>query len=292
MLNLQDAKQGLFKAIQKRKFQEAVEFYNIAIAQDPGDPSLRLIGADLYQNLGMKHLAVGELRQAMNLFIEAGKKSQAISCAEKIRALSPVDYDILELLAKLYKEANNDEKAAYYYGEYINHLIKTGRVNDAKKIILRVKNDGLERYLQGKYNFLLSDTQVQNILAEISKESNYPAFFALLRKEIARSERYQREFSLILIEFDKVLVHDKKTHMLDILKKSLRESDMYSIGYRWVFIILPETNKYGVEAVLNRIKERLDSSMGGRKFYIASFPEDGRDVKELIVSSLKYRVYY
>ncbi|MEO0238644.1 MAG: hypothetical protein ABIM45_01805 [candidate division WOR-3 bacterium] len=290
MLNLQDVKKGLFRAIQKKNFQEAMEFYHIAVNQQADDPSLRLIGADIYLNMGMKQLAVGELRQAFNLFLEAGKKSQAISVAEKIRALTPNDMEILEILGRLYKELNNDEKAAVYYGEFINQLIKAGKVNDAKKFLLRMKNEGLEKYLLGKYQFLLSDTQVQNILAEISKEPNYPAFFALMRKEIARSERYQREFSIILIEFDKILVQDKKVQILEIFKKMLRESDMYSIGYRWIFIILPETNKYGLEAVLNRLKGKIDEMFATKRFYISNYPEDGKDVKELIISALKYRV--
>ena len=290
MLNLQDVKRGLFRAIQKKNFHEAMEYYNIAVNHQSDDPSLRLIGADIYLNIGMKQLAIGELRQAFNLFMESGKKSQAVSVAEKIRALSPSDTEILEILGRLYKELNKEEKAAFYYGEYINHLIKMGKVNDAKKFLLRVKNEGLEKYLLGKYQFLLSDTQVQNILAEISKEPNYPAFFALMRKEIARSERYQREFSIILIEFDKILVQDKKTQILEIFKKMLRESDMYSIGYRWVFIILPETNKYGLEAVLNRLRDKIDKIFTSKHYYVANYPEDGKDVKELIISSLKYRV--
>jgi hypothetical protein len=31
MLNLQDVKKGLFRAIQKKNFQEAIEFYHIAV---------------------------------------------------------------------------------------------------------------------------------------------------------------------------------------------------------------------------------------------------------------------
>ncbi len=291
MRNLQDVKKDLFRAVQRKSFQEALEYYHIAVNQQTDDPSLRLIGADIYLSMGMRQLAVGELRQAFNLYLQAGRKPQAIACAERIKALSPGDLEILETLAKLYREMNNEEKAAGYYGEYINELIKTGRVNDARKIIQRVRNDGLEKHILGKYQFLLSDTQVQNLLAEISKESNYPAFFALMRKEIARSERYQREFSIILIEMDKVLVQDKKAQLLEILKRVLRESDMYSIGYRWLFLILPETNKYGLEAVLNRLKEKMNAFFGAKRYYVANYPEDGKDVKELIVSALKYRVF-
>ncbi|HOK22786.1 MAG TPA: hypothetical protein PKU94_02465 [Candidatus Hydrothermia bacterium] len=291
MRNMQDVKKELYKSIQKRNFQEALEYYHMAVNHQSEDPSLRLVGADIYLSMGMKQLAIGELRKAFELYLGSGKKTQALACAEKIKGLSPDDLDILETLAKLYKELNNEEKAASYYGEYIARLVKMGKINDARKIIQRVKNDGLEKYIQGKYQFLLSDTQVQSLLGEISKESNYAAFFALMRKEIARSERYQREFSIILIEMDKVLIQDKKAQLLEIFKRVLRESDMYSIGYRWLFIILPETNRYGLEAVLNRMMEKMDTLFGSKKFYVASYPEDGKDVKELIVSALRYRVF-
>jgi tetratricopeptide (TPR) repeat protein len=291
MQNFQNSRVGLLKAIQKKNYREALEYYNEAVQQNFEDPSLRLVGADIYLNLGMKQLAVGELRQAMNLYLDQGKKAQAITCAEKIRVQTPDDLEILEILAQLHKDINNEEKAAYYYGELINELIKRGEINNARKILQRVRNAGLERYILGKYQFLLTDSQVQALMAEISKEPNYPAFFALLRKEIARSERYQREFSINLIEFDKVLVQDKKMQLLEIFKRSLRESDMYSVGYRWIFVILPETNKYGLESVVNRLKERLGNTFGNKKIYISNYPEDGKDVKELIISALKYRVY-
>ena len=93
-----------------------------------------------------------------------------------------------------------------------------------------------------------------------------------------------------MIEFDKILVQDKKAQILEIFKKMLRESDMYSIGYRWVFVILPETNKYGLEAVLNRLKDSIDKMFTSKRYYVANYPEDGKDVKELIISALKYRV--
>jgi len=282
---------SLLKAVQKKNYREALDYYMEAVQQRYDDPSLRLIGAEIYLNLGMKELAIGELRQAMNLFLESGKKAQAITCAEKIRSLAKEDLEILETLAKLYKSVGNDERAANYYGEYVSELIKRGELNNAKNVFQRIRNDGLEKYIVGKYQFLPSDSQVQMLLAEISKESNYPAFFALMRKEIARSERYQREFSIILIEFDKVLVQEKKVQLLDVLKRYLRESDMYSVGYRWVFIILPETNKYGLESVVNRLKEKIETTFGSKKIYVANYPEDGREVKDLVTSALKYRVF-
>ncbi|MEO0247794.1 MAG: hypothetical protein ABIM31_01775 [candidate division WOR-3 bacterium] len=290
MPNSQNARVNLLKALQKKNYREALEYYNEAVQINFEDPSLRLVGADIYLNLGMKQLAIGELRQAMNLYLESGKKAQAITCAEKIKVLTPSDLEILELLAQLYRDINNEERAAQYYGELINELVKKGELNNARKMLQRVKNAGLERHILGKYQFLLSDSQVQALMGEISKEPNYPAFFALLKKEIARSERYQREFSIILVEFDKVLVQDRKAQLLEVLKRSLRESDMFSIGYRWIFIILPETNKYGLESVVNRLKERL-STFGTKKFYVSNYPEDGKEVKDMILNALRYRVY-
>ncbi|MEO0236570.1 MAG: hypothetical protein ABIM02_07620, partial [candidate division WOR-3 bacterium] len=73
MPNLQNARVNLLKALQKKNYREALEYYNEAVQINFEDPSLRLIGADIYLNMGMKQLAIGELRQAMNLYLESGK---------------------------------------------------------------------------------------------------------------------------------------------------------------------------------------------------------------------------
>jgi diguanylate cyclase (GGDEF)-like protein len=94
----------------------------------------------------------------------------------------------------------------------------------------------------------------------------------LIQREIERSERYKKSFSVIMMDIDNFKqVNDRHGHLAgdqllkmlaQILLDSIRHTD--EVG-RWggeEFIVLcPETNMNGASSLANKIHQRLDSSV-------------------------------
>jgi len=290
--NPQAEKRKLINLFYKKDFEKALELYTSLLSYFIDDPDFRKLGGDIYFNLGMTQAAVGEYRQALNLYQKENKLNQALAVAEKIKNLDKEDSEIFQTLGELYLQQNKKQKSAQNFGEYLRRLFKNGESGKANRVLRKIRENGLEEYLSSQFGFVLSKQELNRILEDISKEKIYVAFFALLKKELARAERYKREFSIILSECDRILNQDERMRLKGVCQKTLRESDIYSLGSRWFFIILPETNKYGAEGAVNRLKKQLKATNIGVQFYVASYPTDGTEVKELIVTALRYRIPY
>ncbi len=122
-----------------------------------------------------------------------------------------------------------------------------------------------------------------------------------LKKEIIRSERYNKVFSIIMIDVDNFKKYnDKFGHqkgdallkkVVSKIKKNLRKIDtIYRFGGDEFVILLPETDKEGAKKVTKKIKEEIERmkiktdeetkiiiSTG-----IATFIKDGKKTKELL----------
>lgn len=122
-----------------------------------------------------------------------------------------------------------------------------------------------------------------------------------LQKEIVRSERYNKSFSIIMIDVDNFKKYnDKFGHQKgDLLlkkitkkiKDNLRKVDsIYRFGGDEFIVILPETDKKGAEKFCERIKKEIakieikakDRIQITISTGIATFPEHGKKPKELI----------
>jgi diguanylate cyclase (GGDEF)-like protein len=94
----------------------------------------------------------------------------------------------------------------------------------------------------------------------------------LLQREIERSDRYKKDFSVIMMDIDNFKqVNDRHGHLAgdellkmfaQILLDTIRHTD--EVG-RWggeEFVVLcPETNMNGASSLANKIRQRLDSSL-------------------------------
>ncbi len=125
-------------------------------------------------------------------------------------------------------------------------------------------------------------------------------------EEIHRSERHDLIFSIAMFDIDDFkLFNDKEGHLAgdDVLKKvastahgCLRANDILSrFGGEEFLVIMPQTNKDEALAVAERIRTTIKESVRDRwekfpKPYItvsagiSSYPEDGKDINELIKS--------
>ena len=135
---------------------------------------------------------------------------------------------------------------------------------------------------------------------------NFRWLMQLLEKEIARSKRYQKEFSIIMIDIDRFkTINDTYGHLVgndalvafaNLIKSSVRNIDVVGrYGGEEFLIILPESDAQQALVVLERLKNNLTQTkitsphLGERvelslKFSagVAAFPRNTKNLKELI----------
>ena len=141
---------------------------------------------------------------------------------------------------------------------------------------------------------------------EITGCLNFRSIMGVLENEIARSKRYQKNFSIIMIDIDQFKrINDEYGHLAgndavvafaNILKNNIRNIDIVGrYGGDEFVIVLPESDSRHALAVLERIKSgfsqtkiisphveatkelTLHFSAG-----VAVFPRNAKDLKELI----------
>jgi diguanylate cyclase (GGDEF)-like protein len=135
---------------------------------------------------------------------------------------------------------------------------------------------------------------------------NFRSTMELLEKEIARSQRYQKQFSMAMIDIDDFKSkNDEYGHQAgndilvafaNVIKKSLRSIDSVGrYGGEEFIIILPETDAQHALVVLERIRNNLEQTKITSSHFdaaeevtlkfsagIAVFPHNAKDLKELI----------
>ena len=174
------------------------------------------------------------------------------------------------------------------------------RVWGKERIILLAIEDITERKdLEEKLKTLASHDELTGCV-------NFGSLMELLEKEIVRSRRYQKQFSVIMIDIDDFKrKNDEYGHqagndilvaLVNIIKNSLRSIDSVGrYGGEEFVVILPETDAQHALVVLERIRSKLEQTKITSphldkvkeitlKFSagVAVFPHNGQDLKELI----------
>ncbi len=135
---------------------------------------------------------------------------------------------------------------------------------------------------------------------------NYRSIMKLLENEIARSKRYQKQFSIVMIDIDHFKgINDEHGHLAgndalvaftNVLEHSVRTADIVGrYGGDEFIIVLPESDSQHASVVLERIRNNLDQTKitslhveNAKELTlqfsagIAVFPHNAKDLKELI----------
>lgn len=115
-------------------------------------------------------------------------------------------------------------------------------------------------------------------------------FYARLKEEIARSERYRHFFSLILIHLRRTPA-DSTQNLLDRLKILGRQINavlsrgtdlIANLERSQLVVILPETDSSGAEVVLERYRAVLDVEERPACYEVVSFPRDASNLEMLL----------
>ncbi len=289
---LAQKKREVLKLFYARNFIRALQIYEEILVYIEADPEMRKVGGDLYLATGNMSLALGEYRKALELWMDQANYERARVIAQKIGSLAPDDLDVHTTLAEIYMKKGETERAAQEMTKYVDKALKQGKKDLAKFMLERIRKRGLVDYLPDRYKQMLGiNKDVEVYYQKLMEEEKIKDFNLFLRKEIARGNRYNRNFSIILIhrDRDKPFNPLEKSTIEDILTEALREADIFIIGERWVFILLPETNKYGSMRVLERLKEVLNQQFLDLRFFLSNFPDDGLSDKELLRKALSFQ---
>ncbi len=150
-------------------------------------------------------------------------------------------------------------------------------------------------------------TQTLSITDGLTGAYNYRFLVDTLRKEIGRADRFREQFSIIMLDVDGLKEYnDTHGHLrgsavirsvAQIVSQKLRSIDMLcKYGGDEFVVVLPRTPRKGAALAAERIRAAIDKhGFPGEKITgnitasmgIASFPEDGGTVAELISSSDK-----
>jgi diguanylate cyclase (GGDEF)-like protein len=151
----------------------------------------------------------------------------------------------------------------------------------------------------------LEETERSAVTDPLTGLYNRRFFRSTFEREVRRGHRYGVMLSLIMLDLDGFKrVNDEYGHLFGdlvlrrvakLVRRAIREPDTASrYGGEEFAIILPETDRLGSYAVAERIRRRVESAFakrptGGRSVAmtisggIASYPEDGTDLTELLL---------
>lgn len=170
--------------------------------------------------------------------------------------------------------------------ELINRSIEKIRLIEENRTLLaqlRYKNDAL-----AENNKKLSE---MDILDRESGLYNMQYFLEAFERELARSRQFNRQFSVLLVDFSPYMPPDDKQHaktnavhgLGQYIKEHLRRTDLLARFSETEFaVLLPETPKDGAQSVANKLDHIAIKFWSRRpeiemKKGLATFPEDGRD---------------
>lgn len=173
------------------------------------------------------------------------------------------------------------------------------KTNHTQLILLAIEDITERRGLEAKLEILASHDELTGCL-------NFRAATEFLENEILRSQRYQKQFSAVMIDIDDFKkTNDAYGHLAGndilasfaaVIKNSLRSIDMVGrYGGEEFLVVLPETDAQHAQVVLERIRHNLAQAKvisthlkagtgvalefsGG----IAVFPHTAKDLKGLI----------
>ena len=132
-----------------------------------------------------------------------------------------------------------------------------------ERILVHVKKGIKQRDLILRVKELERLSLLEPITEEIQEVIfNIMFFRRCLRQEIKKARRHHHPFSLLLIQMpDKRKVNDRfesfYTELVRIVKKHTREEDMVGKNNGEIGILLPETDRTGSEALVQRLSELI-----------------------------------
>ena len=171
--------------------------------------------------------------------------------------------------------------------------------NHTQLILLAIEDVTDYKKAEEKLKILASHDELTGCL-------NFRSIMEVIENEIIRSRRYQKKFSIIMIDIDQLkVINDEYSHtagndaliaFADVIKNSVRNIDVIGrYGGDEFIVILPETDSQNALVALERIKlglnqtkifspqvKNLNKVILTFSAGIAVFPDNAKNLKELI----------
>ncbi len=173
------------------------------------------------------------------------------------------------------------------------------KFNHTELILLAIEDITEHKALEEKLKILASHDELTGCV-------NFRSIMERLENEIARSKRYKKDFSILMIDIDHFkLINDEYGHLAgndalavfaNVVKNSVRSIDTVGrYGGEEFLIVLPESESQQALVVIERIRSNLRQTkitsphLKKEKEFtvqfsagIAVFPHNAKDLKELI----------
>lgn len=187
--------------------------------------------------------------------------------------------------------------------KYIEKLKSELAIKD--KTISDLKRN-LEKIIEEKTSALRQANEKLSLLASIDPLTecfNRREFDLKLLNEVERSNRYNREFTLAMIDIDEFKqLNDEKGHafgdrvlkvIAKIFSSNLRKTDVIArFGGDEFVLILPETHPKKAMEICDRLRTIIEEAFKAERkvtasFGLASFPQSGNKASEILENADK-----
>ncbi|KAA0888977.1 GGDEF domain-containing protein [Oryzomonas rubra] len=204
-----------------------------------------------------KHLLTAGLgfeeHAADSLIEEVARKSGEMFVAFGINGAT------MKPLSQILQEANEELGAMYHSYELMMLELKQAR--EKAEALAQELHESNERHREMAYK------------DDLTQAYNYRFFQEALGQEISRSQRYGREFSLVLFDLDQLKeINDTHGHLVGsqvlvnvsrLVQKKVRATDIFArLGGDEFGIILPETDASKAGIVAEQIRRSIEASAG------------------------------
>lgn len=117
-----------------------------------------------------------------------------------------------------------------------------------------------------------------------SEKHDRSYFQSRLREELERARRYDRQFSLLIVESvratDGIPLRKKLEFALDAVASQVRASDVVGRMFEdTIAVLLVETDEHGAHDALFRIRNKLATQAGRWQVTTLCFPRDRADIE-------------
>jgi diguanylate cyclase (GGDEF)-like protein len=250
----------------------------------------------------LESLLAGEPEEAGRLLerlVEIRRTEGIRACAEALRLLAHLDLpeeraekllaDLLRHRVELAARLGRDPGLAVAAVDYLSNI---ERLLANPAIVERAQLDRTER---------------SALVDPLTGLYNRRQFVAALTLELRRSQRYELELALLMLDLDGFKrLNDDQGHLFgdlvlqrvaQVLRRSVRDADSACrYGGDEFAVVLPETDRLGAYALAERVRERIHERFGAKPVRglsvvvrlsggIAAYPQDGAHASDLVAAA-------
>ncbi|MDI3547426.1 MAG: hypothetical protein PWR10_1078 [Halanaerobiales bacterium] len=228
---------------------------NILVIDDSG--LIRLKVRNMLETEGFKVFEAVNLRQVK------------IGSFSKETPLSKIDLILLDIYLK---DESGLDLLSFLTENYPNIPVIMISVEGKREVIMKALDLGAKDYilkpfdkriLLNRINSLISSQPIRTVTKEEDRfTNNFNSFKTNLSLEINRSIRSKLPVSVLKLKLKEKVLQDKLNKVKEFLTEEIRDIDqVFTISKREFILLLPLTDRKGVQVLLERLKNRAKENI-------------------------------